>query len=89
MKFVKLYFSIMRDWMVQVIHLELREMKFFLKQKFLQLQMFLMQWTLIDNIDQNIQIDAILNELTSNEGILYDPKVVDALIELYNENKLI
>jgi diguanylate cyclase (GGDEF)-like protein/PAS domain S-box-containing protein len=34
-------------------------------------------------------IEVVLNELISNKGILYDPLVVDALLELYKENKLI
>lgn len=34
-------------------------------------------------------IDEILNELISNKGTLYEPQVVDALLELYKENKLI
>ncbi|MCX8094868.1 MAG: PAS domain S-box protein [Caldisericia bacterium] len=34
-------------------------------------------------------IDEIIKELTLNKGILYEPKVVDAILELYNENKLL
>lgn len=34
-------------------------------------------------------VEEILNELNSNKGILYDTKVVDALIELYKEKELI
>ncbi len=34
-------------------------------------------------------IKEILNELISNKGTLYDPQVVDVLLELYKENKLI
>jgi diguanylate cyclase (GGDEF)-like protein/PAS domain S-box-containing protein len=34
-------------------------------------------------------VEDALKELKENKGILYDPQVVDALIELYNEGKLV
>ena len=79
----------MKSWIARAIHIISKGTRSFPKQRYLQLRMSIEAMASDRAQRPAMDVDSIMEEITAQRGVLYDPDVVDVSLRLLTEKKVV